>query len=82
MLRITAVGSQDAFDDRSVDVIYGRIEAVVAHDHFYDLERTFGSCKFQLANRITELLWFQMLVCIPILSLMAIPAVWLIRRYR
>ena len=64
------------------EVIYIGIEWMVGYDEFYDLERTLGGVDFQLANRAMEYLWFPVLVSIPILILMAIPAVWLIRRYR
>ena len=63
--------------------IYVTIRTAVGNEDFWQLERSLGGFTVHLTkNASMDVLWFQMLVVIPVLILMSVPAIWMIRRYR
>ena len=62
---------------------YVWIRTVVGNEDFWHLERSLGGFTIHLTkNASMDILWFQMLLVVPILILMSVPAIWIIRRYR
>ena len=62
-------------------VVYVGIKSNVGNEEFWHYERSLGGFTIHLTKNISmDILWFQILTFLPVLILMATPAVWIVRR--
>jgi len=65
------------------NMLYYKLGALLGSDSFHKLDKSLGSLNFHITHDFSvELLWFRMILAIVFMTLMTMPAVWLIRRGR